>query len=281
MTGTEYLLEHLEDWKLLYNDDIEITAPILQQQASARHQAAGAQSEAADINPTRPITPPAPISRPTRARQRPARLDEFEVEYTPQARRPRALQQEEEDVFDEDALPQHTRVELAEFERPTARSVSDTLALSGDYRAYVRTSINNAWVKANEYYDKLGESPLFSAAVVLHPALNLTWLEANWAAPEQLQWLQDAKQGLQSYFDKWYPASASSASPSPIHHQQPRTQKGPDRFLQFVKSRSKQQRVNIGGELDRYFRLGQQEVEDPIQWWRDRQNLFPRLSQLS
>jgi hypothetical protein len=91
MTGIEYLLEHLEDWKLLYNDDIEITAPILQQQVSARQQAAGAQSEAADVNPTRPITPPTPISRPTRARQRPARLDEFGVEYTPQARRPRAL----------------------------------------------------------------------------------------------------------------------------------------------------------------------------------------------
>ncbi|KAL6406036.1 hypothetical protein AUP68_10597 [Ilyonectria robusta] len=109
--------------------------------------------------------------------------------------------------------------------------------------------------KANEYYNKLGESPLFSAAIILHPALNLTWLEANWAAPEQLQWLQSAKQGLQSYFNKWYPASALSASPLPIQPQQPRIQKGPDRFHQFVKSRSKQQRVNIGGELESYASL--------------------------
>jgi hypothetical protein len=75
------------------------------------------------------------------------------------------------------------------------------------HRAYIRASINNGWKKLDEYYSKLGESPLFAAAVVLHPRFGISWLEATWVTEEQLAWVRDAKAGIKDYFARWYYAS--------------------------------------------------------------------------
>jgi hypothetical protein len=74
--------------------------------------------------------------------------------------------------------------------------------MEGQERASIKASINNAWIKLNEYYTLLGRSPLFAASVVLNPDLGLRWLETNWTSPEQLQWLRDAKDGINVYFER-------------------------------------------------------------------------------
>lgn len=83
-------------------------------------------------------------------------------------------------------------------------------------KAYMRASINNAWVKLDYYYALLAESPLFAAAVILHPGHGLPFLEEVWS--DQGQWLIDAKRDLEAYFDRWYQhpeASRDSFRPSP------------------------------------------------------------------
>ena len=40
--------------------------------------------------------------------------------------------------------------------------------------------INLAWQKLDEYYSKTDQSPVYVAAVVLHPGLKWTWLEKAW-----------------------------------------------------------------------------------------------------
>ena len=70
------------------------------------------------------------------------------------------------------ALPTHTKAEYL----PSTQQ-HRLASLREDSQAYLRVSITNAWQKLNEYYIKLGESPLFSAAVILHPSLSLRWLE--------------------------------------------------------------------------------------------------------
>ncbi|KAM4066285.1 integrase core domain-containing protein [Hirsutella rhossiliensis] len=60
-------------------------------------------------------------------------------------------------------------------------------SLPADHRAYIRASINNGWKKLDEHYNKLGESPLFAAAVILHPRFGISWLGATW-------WWRDYKQ---------------------------------------------------------------------------------------
>jgi hypothetical protein len=43
----------------------------------------------------------------------------------------------------------------------------------------LRLSITTAWQKLDEYYAKLGESLSFAASIILHPALGMSYLEAN------------------------------------------------------------------------------------------------------
>jgi hypothetical protein len=40
--------------------------------------------------------------------------------------------------------------------------------------------INLAWQKLHEYYSKTDQSPVYVAAVVLHPDLKWNWLEKAW-----------------------------------------------------------------------------------------------------
>ena len=98
-------------------------------------------------------------------------------------------------------MPAHSRNEYVQSD---VRSVSSIASMEGQERASIRASINNAWIKLNEYYMLLGQSPLFAASIILNPDLGLRWLEANWTSPEQLGWLRDAKGGIKHYFERWY-----------------------------------------------------------------------------
>jgi hypothetical protein len=152
--------------------------------------------------------------------------------------------------------------------------------MEGQERASIKASINNAWIKLNEYYTLLGQSPLFAASIILNPDLGLQWLEANWTSPEQLQWLRDAKDGIKNYFERWYSndddASEESIFTTPSSTPQPEK----SRFEQWVKSRQPKLSAT-GSELERYYRLEPEQVNDPIQWWIDHRNAFPRLSRFA
>ncbi|EAQ87601.1 hypothetical protein CHGG_04220 [Chaetomium globosum CBS 148.51] len=109
--------------------------------------------------------------------------------------------------FNEGALPSHARDEYV-----TMPDSDGLLRLQARERASIRASINNAWKKLDEYYTKLADSPLFTAAIILNPNLGLRWLRRRWRDPEQHEWLVAAKDGLKEYFDRWY---CSSDDPQP------------------------------------------------------------------
>lgn len=178
-------------------------------------------------------------------------------------------------TFDEAALPRHIK---ASYTSLNNSSISD---MQSDERAYMRASINNAWVKLDEYYALLANSPLYSAAVILHPEYGLSFLEEVWA--DQGQWLLNAKQDLKDYFERWYlvsedPDDPFSPSPSPGPQQLPPREQTP--FEQWMKSR-RPRRSESDSELERYYRLEPQEVNDPIQWWADHRTTFPQLSRFA
>ena len=255
MTGIEFILDHLEDWKTLYEERPEPSSyPILSQ--------------------TR--------ERPPRQSRLPSRLQSCEVLS------PLRLHFHTEasaclsaaTSFNETALPAHSRHEYVQNE---ARSVSSISSMERQERANIRTSINNAWVKLNEYYTLLGQSPLFAASVILNPDLGLRWLEANWTLPEQLQWLRDAKSGIKHYFERWYSneiltcaKSANTKAEVTAAARRPEQSK----FEQWVQSR--QPRLSATGcELERYYRLEPEEVKNPVQWWVDHKSAFPQLSKFA
>jgi hypothetical protein len=110
----------------------------------------------------------------------------------------------------------------------------------------------------------------------------MPFLEANWTSTEQLRWLRDAKRGVRAYFEQWYleptdPSISPTQSPSPGPQERPKKEVG--QFEQWVKSR-KPRRSETGSEFERYYRLEPQDVDDPVQWWRDHKSAFPQLSRL-
>ncbi|KAH7471726.1 hypothetical protein FOMA001_g13458 [Fusarium oxysporum f. sp. matthiolae] len=174
MTGMEFILEHLEDWKVLYED--KTADPAAEEWYITQGEEAG---PAMGVTSTlsRPPTVGQIRERPSRQSRLPSQLQGYEItplhrrrETTLPARPPASSQ------FNEDALPVHSR---EDYLQDDARSVSNIASIEGQERASIKASINNAWIKLNEYYTLLGRSPLFAASVVLNPDLGLRWLETN------------------------------------------------------------------------------------------------------
>lgn len=278
MTGMEFVLEHLEEWKTLYDDP---TTELAAESASQQPSEPLSSGPGPDSMP-RPSTPTTfARDRPARQSKLPQHLQDFEVATPLRHQQQRHWQPAATATarFDEGALPDHTRSTY------TARSVSRISNIAADERTYIRACINNAWVKLDGYYTLLGESPLYAASIILHPGLGISFLEANWTSTVQLTWLRDAKRQLKEFLEEWYPTlgdgdmleETPTPSPSPMT---PAEQKDPSRFTQWIKSKHPRL-TQVGSELDRYYRLEAQEVSDPIQWWVDHKGSFPRLSRFA
>jgi hypothetical protein len=198
----EYLLEHFEDWKVFYSG---VAAEIVGE----------THLDAAGRIATVPTNFRKHNSRPSRIRRLPARFDEDEDYAPPQRSHPPR--------FVESALPLHSRADYSPAEKRSASETSQKSTLPADHRAYIRASINNGWKKLNEYYDKLGESLLFAAAIILHPRFGISWLEATWMSEEQLLWVRDAKARIKDYFTRWYDANQGLCEETTKYDAAPRT----------------------------------------------------------
>ncbi|KAF6525877.1 hypothetical protein HZS61_011672 [Fusarium oxysporum f. sp. conglutinans] len=207
MAGMEYLLEHLEDRKLFHH---------------AVPDEAGGQDTNSQAELAR--------GRPDRNRQLPARFRDCETDIHPRKSRQGPLSDRGSRQCDDGSG------------KPSGSLGIDDMGK--DHRHYLRLSIMTAWQKLNEYYTKLGDSPLFAASIILHPSLGMNYLEVNWASEEQLVWVRDAKIGLSDYLDRWYHCNR------PVDEQQkmimdtstslsvPRTTTEVSVFKQWIKSRT-------------------------------------------
>ncbi|KAF6805263.1 transposase-like protein [Colletotrichum musicola] len=76
--------------------------------------------------------------------------------------------------------------------------------LSEQSRRYFRLSVTNGWTKLNNYYTKLGESPLYAAAIILYPKYGLEWLEHYWSDDGQEIWIRKAREGVRQFWKARY-----------------------------------------------------------------------------
>lgn len=181
------------------------------------------------------------------------------------------------------ALPPHVQ---GEFSLGPPSIAARLNIVSDDSRGYLRLSITNAWQKLNQYYTKLGESPLFAAAVILHPGRSLRWLETRWNTGDQLAWLRDAKEGLEGYWTAWYRDQANNESPPrpASRPQNLRAEREDSEYGQWLGTDLIRLRngASDATELERYLRLELPiEIDNPITWWIDRRQQFPTLSTLA
>ncbi|RKK85933.1 hypothetical protein BFJ68_g17200 [Fusarium oxysporum] len=171
-------------------------------------------------------------------------------------------------------LPQHAREEYTDV-------VLQDENLDDDHRRCVQISIKNCWSKLDEYYSLLGQSPLYPAAVILHPRWNVSWLEANWTSDEQLVWLRDAKNSVREFFEQHYPREEQPETSRTVTGKAVR-QVEPSQFDQWMQSCDRCM-MEEEDELGVYMRQGpvRRENLNPVLWWKDHQEEYPRLSKFA
>ncbi|KAK2057697.1 hypothetical protein LY76DRAFT_515667, partial [Colletotrichum caudatum] len=92
-------------------------------------------------------------------------------------------------TFHEDILPQHVR---EDWNQQSPQTVSQFNTLDEQYQIHLRSSIELAWQKPFRYYDRLSDSPLYAAVVILQPALGISYLRSVWAGDHQRGWVARA-----------------------------------------------------------------------------------------
>ncbi|CCE27613.1 uncharacterized protein CPUR_01087 [Claviceps purpurea 20.1] len=142
-------------------------------------------------------------------------------------------------------------------DRQAAAQCADRYSrLEASSQAHLRVSIMNGWSKLNEYFESLEKSPLYAAAVILHPGLGTKCLPGFWAQTDT------AVNDLHRYRHNWYQNGAT----------------GP-------KLRAGSQSVPFSAELEQYIRPGEWQSEggfdNPIQWWMRNRGKFPTVSKLA
>ncbi|KAG6118548.1 hypothetical protein E4U14_006660 [Claviceps sp. LM454 group G7] len=131
-------------------------------------------------------------------------------------------------------------------------------------------SDDGKWSRLNKFYEALSRSPLYAAAAILHPALGINYLRAQWMEDEDR--IPPAQNRLSTYWNKWYrhcvtdgPGSAAEYSIASLGLN-----------VDFKKWLS--DRTTGRSETDRYydlpFSLLKQGHQDSIQWWLQKREEF-------
>ena len=148
--------------------------------------------------------------------------------------------------------------------------------------------INAAWAKVNNYYTTLHHTPIYYAAHVFHPAHRWSSLERLW--PTNPEWVHDAKKQIKEVWEDEYrvlditnPRPATPTIPQPLPHVNNFTS-----FLQQQRGRIDNDpfdKAELGNEYTRWYQIGREagdyEVSDPIQYWHNHREQYPRLSRMA
>jgi hypothetical protein len=157
--------------------------------------------------------------------------------------------------------------------------------------AQFQISVNLAWSKLNDYYMKLDETPVYYAALALHPTYRWKAIEKLWSGhKDSRQWLDKAKHLLQeAWRGKYqYLELPEESIPAP---QAKRHCKGLNAFERFTQSTRTADEVATEDEAkssaDEYTQWlstpesADSDVEDPIQYWHAHRHRYPRLSRMA
>ncbi|KAK5132583.1 hypothetical protein LTR08_008842 [Meristemomyces frigidus] len=71
------------------------------------------------------------------------------------------------------------------------------------FEHHFSTNINLCWQELNDCYSKLDNTPIYVAAIILHPGMKLRYLERKWTAIRKTVWVGKAKRSFDSYLQEY------------------------------------------------------------------------------
>jgi hAT family protein len=183
----------------------------------------------------------------------------------------------------------------AEVNRP---EIDDEEFETEDYlekTEHYNTGINMAVLKLDKYFKLAHRSPLYIAAIVLHPSWRFEYFEDKWV--DHPDWIRSARKTFKSLFQKY----AENASPADSTYEscnlestRDESGKGKSSYLAYDgfsadylsrRGRQLQKRKDTQDlELDGYLRSFDPRLvgmKEPLVWWKEHQTDFPILSRMA
>ncbi|KAL9567664.1 hypothetical protein ACKAV7_008236 [Fusarium commune] len=167
-----------------------------------------------------------------------------------------------------------------------------------------KVNINLCWKKLDKYYSRLDETPVYYAAIALHPAYRWGYFEDVWA--DRLDWVQTAKTLVEELYRSHYEPRIISRDRergepvtkkrriyrNPFDEYREESRQAPTllqpassmtTLLQAEDAASSSTHA-VGDEYSDWFRdvhKSDQNILDPISYWYERREEYPRLSQMA
>jgi hypothetical protein len=149
-----------------------------------------------------------------------------------------------------------------------------------------KIGVNMAWTKLDAYYNTLDETPVYYAALALHPAYRWDWFESRWE--HRTDWVTAARSMVDEIWRTEYRSReitadaviSYSASTAPQKHYG----NAFEQFCEEARSKSKRPYCDSADEYVLWMAQreeGNEAVDDPIAYWHDRRNKYPRLSMMA
>ncbi|RKK07591.1 hypothetical protein BFJ65_g17796 [Fusarium oxysporum f. sp. cepae] len=136
----------------------------------------------------------------------------------------------------------------------------------------VRGCITCAIYKLEKYVTLLEDSPAYWTAMILHPAFKDKWIR-EYLPGEQAKRIVDS---FKQFFDRDY--NKRPTQPTPIQKKAKSSHLGAHSYLAQRPSPANRDEVKEYLEEPIY---EDEEVEDPFEWWRQREKDFPRLARMA
>uniref|UniRef100_A0A0D2Y8H5 HAT C-terminal dimerisation domain-containing protein n=1 Tax=Fusarium oxysporum (strain Fo5176) TaxID=660025 RepID=A0A0D2Y8H5_FUSOF len=171
---------------------------------------------------------------------------------------------------------------------------------------HLAVNINLGWLKLNEYYEHLNDSPLIYGAAVLHPAYRWALFDDLWGDDDERQlWITKAKEMVQDLWEREY-RDLEVDDPEIELPANKRLKTSRNKFTAWrtkkrglttggisvtespIRSPAQSPRSSVGGlDLDEYEQW-QRDIEDadasvtdPYEYWHIRRLKYPRLSRMA
>ncbi|XP_044715184.1 uncharacterized protein HRG_11161 [Hirsutella rhossiliensis] len=159
----------------------------------------------------------------------------------------------------------------AAVRRKTGRGAATAAAAESDDFAFLAASAEASWRKAEQYFNKVDETPAYYTAISLNPTLKCQWYNETWADEQKRAWIPDVTKLVRElWLDEKEKAFAAVKSHKrlKLRHEVVSTDlPAIDLLDQFL-------------ETD-VIRLGEDETFDVIKYWNDRYHTQPDLARMA
>ncbi|KAL6405696.1 restless-like transposase [Ilyonectria robusta] len=153
-----------------------------------------------------------------------------------------------------------------------------------DEEPHLRIGCNLGWMKLDRYYTLTEDSPVYLAALILHPAFRWSTVESQWS--DHPDWLARGKAAVQELWEEYrnLPVEQETIPKQPTV---PRKTTDLDDFMASIRKLSTRPAPLPSATRDEYAEWvattdpGDCLVDNPIQYWLLRRRRYPRLSRMA